>query len=416
VDELIRRKMHEALEVEQPAADLRSRVLSALPADEPRVTRGWTLSGQWAAGFVAVLLAIAVVAGLLYTRGALGPITPGRGLHRVSPPRLISPEGIVVGPDGTVYVSDYVGGYVFRFASDGSRVIAGTGKGGDGGPALTSSLKTPTGIALDRDGNLFVAEQCPQRIRRIDRSGIITTVAGNGQAGCGAASPSANNFSGDSGPATSAGLTNPLGLAFDSSGALYVGDAGSAHVRRIDPSGTITSLDTSSLAFGISFPGYLAFDAAGNLYVSDGSGLPGTGSCRILRFSPAGNVSVVAGTGTCGFGGDGGPAIAAKINDPNGIAFDSSGNLYLADSNNHRIRRIDRNGVISTVAGTGVAGLGGDRGPGTGAQLQWPFGLAMASGDLLYIADDSCGCSTPTTAGRIRILRLSDDTITTAAG
>lgn len=416
MDELIRSKMHDALEVEQPAADLRSRVMASLPANAPRVRRVWKLSGQWVAGFVAVLLAIAVVAALLYTRGALDPIIPGRGLHPVSPPRLISPEGIVVAPDGTVYVSDYVGGYVFRLDPNGPVAIAGTGHGGDGGPAISSSLKTPSGIAVDRDGNLFVVEQCRQRIRRIDRSGIITTYAGNGPSVCGAPLSSPNNFSGDGGPATSAGLSNPLGLAFDSSGALHVGDSGSAHVRRIDASGTITSLDTSSLAFGLSYPGYLAFDAAGNLYVSDRSLSPGTGSCRIVRFSPAGEASVVAGTGTCGFGGDGGPAISAQLNDPNGIAFDSAGNLYFADSINHRIRRIDRKGVITTVAGTGVAGFSAGSGQGTAAQLEWPFGLAMASGDLLYIAEASCDCATPATPGRVRILRVSDDFITTAAG
>jgi sugar lactone lactonase YvrE len=362
---------------------------------------------------VAVLLAIAVVAGLLYTRGALDPLIPGRGLHHVSPPKLTAPEGIAVGPDGRVYVSDYDGGYVFRLDASGWVAIAGTGQGGDGGRALNASLKTPGGVAVSRDGSVYVVEQCKQRIRRIDKSGFISTVAGNGPSVCGVQPPTVNDFRGDGGPAISAGLTYPLGLAFDRSGALYVGDSGSAHVRRIDPNGTISSVDMSSLEIGVSFPGYLAFDAAGNLYVSDRSPGPGRGSCRIIRFSPAGKASVVAGTGTCGFGGDGGPAAAAQLDDPNGLAFDSAGNLYFADSNNHRIRRIDRNGVITTLAGTGVAGLQGNNGPGTGAQLQWPYGVAMAPGNLLYIAECSCDAAT---AGRVRVLRLSDDFITTAAG
>jgi sugar lactone lactonase YvrE len=416
VDELIRSKMHEALDVEQPAADLRSRVLSSLPANEPRIRHVWTLSAQWAPGFIAVLLAIAVVVGLIYVGGALTPFIPGGQLRHAAPPRLMSPEGIVVAPDGSVYVSDYVGGYVFELGPSGLVAIAGTGQGGDGGLALNASVKTPAGLALDSNGNLFVVEQCLQRIRRIDPNGIIATFAGNGHAGCGPSNAAPNNFSGDGGAATSAGLSSPLGLAFDSSGALYVGDTGSAHVRRIDLNGTISSLDTSSLTIGISYPGYLAFDASGNLYVSDRTLGPGTGSCRIVRFNPDGKSSVVAGTGTCGYGGDGGAALAAQLNDPNGIAFDSAGNLYFADSNNHRIRRIDRNGIITTVAGTGVAGFSGDGGPGTRAELQSPFGLAMASGDLLYIAEATCGCTKPTTPGRIRVLRLSDDTITTATG
>jgi sugar lactone lactonase YvrE len=413
VDELIREKMHEALDVEQPAAYLRTRVMDSLPVGHP-ARRDWMPSSQLAPGLIAALLALAVVAGLLYSSGALNAVIPGRS-HPVSPPKLISPEGIVVAPDGTVYVSDYVGGYVFRLAVDGPRAITGDGQGGDGGPALSAKLKTPGGLAADRDGNLFVAEQCQQRIRRIDRNGIITTVAGNGPSVCSSRFPTSNNFRGDGGPAISAGLTFPLGLAVDKSGALYVGDTGSANVRRIDPNGTISSVDLPSLAIGLSDPGYLAFDAAGNLYVSDRSPFPTTGSCRIVRITPAGQASVVAGTGTCGFGGDGGLATAAKLNDPNGIAFDSAGNLYVADSGNHRIRRIDRSGIITTVAGTGVAGFSGDGGPGTNAELQWPFGLAMGTGDLLYVADASCGCTDPKTPGRVRLLRLSDNLIKTAA-
>jgi sugar lactone lactonase YvrE len=118
-------------------------------------------------------------------------------------------------------------------------------------------------------------------------------------------------------------------------------------------------------------------------------------------------LKVIAGTGTCGFKGDGGPATFAELNDPNGLAFDSAGNLYVADSNNQRIRRIDRNGIMTTVAGTGVAGSSGDNGPGTGAQLDNPFGMGMAPGDLLYIAEGG--------GHRVRLLRLSSGIISTAA-
>jgi sugar lactone lactonase YvrE len=409
VDELIRSKMHEALEVEQPDPRLRSRVLASLPIDQPTTRRSWTISGQWAGGMVAGLLAIAIVAALLYARDGLnviGPTTP------IAPIKLKAPEGIAIGPDGSVYVSDYQGNRVFRVEPDGSLVVvAGTGtivfnpapypvSSGDGGLAIHATLSNPSGLAVNPSGNLFVSDSYASRVRRIDGQGIITTIAGGGLSSLDL---------GDGGQATSATLQFPLGLAFDSAGALYVGDTPDRKVRRIDPNGTITSLDTSALPAPAWAPGYLAFDSAGNLYVSDRASFPAvfTGGCRIVRFSQAGAVSVVAGTGTCGFGGDGGPAVAAQLDDPNGIAFDSAGNLYFSDSNNHRIRRIDRNGIITTVAGTGVAGFSGDGGLATSAQLNFPFGIGIAPGDLLYIAEGG--------SGRVRLVRLSDGIITTAA-
>ena len=409
MEELIRSRMHEALDVEQPDVRLRSRALASIPIDRRPARRSWTFSGEWAGGLVAGLLAVAVVAGLLYTglRG-VGPATSPQ-------PRLKAPEGIAVAPDGTVYVSDYPGNYVFRVEPNGGlAIVAGIGKyiydpahsgspgrSGDGGPAIKANFDNPSGLAVDRDGNLFISDASRGTVRRIDSRGIITTIAGGG--------PTSLTF-GDGGPATAAVLQFPLGLAFDAAGALYVGDTPDHHVRRIDPNGTISSLDTSALPGPDFAPGYLAFDGAGNLYVSDRAPIQSAniiGGCRIVRVSKAGAVSIVAGTGTCGFSGDGGQAVAAQIDDPNGIAFDSAGNLYFSDSNNNRIRRIDRNGIITTVAGTGVAGFSGDYGPGTQAQLNLPFGIAIAPGHLLYIADGG--------NQRVRLLDLSDGMITTAA-
>jgi sugar lactone lactonase YvrE len=302
--------------------------------------------------------------------------------------KLVAPEDIAITSDGRVYFSDFGGNRVFELQPNRKlRLIAGTGKSGeagDGGPAVAATLKGPAGIAFDRGGNLFIADHDGQRIRRIDSQGTITTATGTADV--------AFNY--------------PVGLAFDRAGALYVGDEGDDQLRRIDVTGVLTVIDTSSIPGPAMKPGYLVFDSAGNLYVADHANLQRTG-CRIVRITPAGSVKVIAGTGTCGFTGDGGPAVAAQLDDPNGLAFDSTGNLYVADANNQRIRRIDRNGIIATVAGTGTAGSKGDNGPGAGAELASPFGIAMAPGDMLYIAEGA--------GKRVRLLNLSADVITTVA-
>jgi sugar lactone lactonase YvrE len=300
--------------------------------------------------------------------------------------KLAAPEDIAIASDGSVYFSDFGGNRVFKIEPNGKlRLIAGTGRSGeagDGGLAVNATLKGPAGLVFDGGGNLFVADHDGQHIRRIDSKGTITTYAGT------------------------ATFSYPIGLAFDRTGALFVGDEGDNQVFRIDPDGIVTSLNLSSLPGPFTKPGYLVFDSAGSLFIADTGGFGG--KCRIVRMSPGGSPIIVAGTGTCGFSGDGGPATRAQLDDPNGLAFDSAGNLYVADSNNHRIRRIDRNGIITTVAGTATAGSTGDNGPGTQAELDMPFGIATAPGNLLYIADGA--------GKRVRLLNLSNNIITTVAG
>jgi sugar lactone lactonase YvrE len=350
---------------------------------------------SWAIQFLAAatLVALAVVVAVLIREARLN--------REPQPSHVLlkAPEGITVGPDGSVYVSDYEGGRVFRLQPGrGLTVVAGTGKSGevgDQGRADKATLSQPTGLVVDQEGNLFVAEMEGHRIRRIDSQGIITTIAGNG----------VRSLSGDGGPAKDAGVYFPLGLAFDSKGSLYISD-GAGAVRRIYGNGTISSLDLSSLPSPIWHPSYLAFNSAGDLYFSE-QWFSGVG-CRIARISQLGSLKVVVGNGNCGFAGDGGPAADALLDHPAGLAFDSEGNLYVADSSNNRIRRIDRNGIITTVAGTGIAGSSGDGGLGKQAQLNKPFGIAIGPGDILYIAEGG--------GHRVRLLQLSTGIITTAAG
>ena len=400
MEELIRDRIHEALELEPTPPSLRSRVMDSLPVAERRGTlQSPRLSVQWAAGLVAVLLALAIIAGFLSMKGLAVPAQH----HAVPPVGLVSPEGIAIAPDGTVYVSDFLGDRIFRVRSDGKVALyAGGGTAGDG-PAKKAWLNHPVGLAVDPGGNLFIADAPGNSIRRVDTRGNITTLAVRDESGA------------------TVRLVVPMGVAFDRSGALWVSEFYGT-IRSIDPSGTSTTIDTSPLPPPNWVPGYIAFDAAGNLYVSDRApGVsdnplyqnPAGGGCRIVRIGPDKKLSVIAGTGVCGFSGDGGPAVAAQLSDPNGIAFDAAGNLYVSDANNHRIRRIDRNGNISTVAGTGIAGYSGDHGPANAAQLEFPFGMGITPSGLLYFSDMTCQCWNPSVPGRLRVVNLSTGVVTT---
>ncbi|MFN7998921.1 MAG: hypothetical protein U0Q18_35180 [Bryobacteraceae bacterium] len=254
--------------------------------------------------------------------------------------------------------------------------------GGDGGAATSAGIGGPVGLTFDSSGNLYIADQYNNRIRKIS-GGTISTISGNGTDG----------YSGDGSSATSAELSNPAGMTFDSSGNLYIADAGNYVVRKVAGGNISTFAGVHSAGAGYSGdgaaatsaqlynPSGVAFDSAGNLYIAD----PGNNVIRMVATN--GNISTFAGNNGAGYSGDGGTATSASLNNPNDVAFDSSGNLYIADSGNHVVRKVSVGGTITTVAGTGASGYSGDGKLAINATLNTPKGIALDSSGNLYIAD-----------------------------
>ncbi len=354
------------------------------------------------------------------------------------------PSGVAVDASGNLYIAD--GNNRIRKVDAATGIIttvAGTGTGGfsgDGGPATSAQLHYPRSVALDASGNLYIADWLNNRVRKVDaESGTISTIAvrtvtptwlfvplGVAVDGAGnvyiadtrnnrvlraaALPPLPSNpqapgrviedvggdgtpgGDGDGGPAANARVNSPSGVAIDGAGNVYIADTRNNRVRRIDPDGIIDEFAGDGTAgFGgdggaavdaqLKGPNGAAVDRSGNVYIAD------TRNHRIRKVDAAGNISTIAGTGAAGFGGDGGAAAAAQLNNPYGVAADGGGNIYIADTGNHRIRKIDADGNISTVAGTGTAGYSGDGGAAAAAQLNSPYGVAADAAGNVYIAD-----------------------------
>jgi len=291
-----------------------------------------------------------------------------------------------VDASGNVLFPDRGNNRVRRIAPNGViTTVAGNGQhsfGGDGGPATAAALDWPAAVVGDAAGNLYIADQHNNRIRRVERTGGISTFAGSGL----------HSFSGNGGQARAAALDYPCGLALDAAGNLYIADQHNTQVRRVRTTGIIeafagTGVDSFSGDGGpavratLDWPTGLALDAAGNVYITDQF------NNRIRRVTPDGNINTFAGDGRETFAGDGGPATRASLNHPAGVAVDAAGNVYIADQLNHRIRRVAPDGIITTVAGTGAADYQGDDGPAAQAALNRPSGVAVDSAGNLYIAD-----------------------------
>jgi gliding motility-associated-like protein len=263
---------------------------------------------------------------------------------------------------------------------------AGTGiigYSGDGGPATAAQLYDPFDVAADNAGNLYIADMMNNRIRKVNSAGMITTYAGTATLG----------YSGDGGPAVNANLYHPNNLCLDPAGNLYFSDQNADVIRKISPAGIISSI-TGNLPSGYSGDGGplalaqfrsitgLQTDAAGNLYISD------NGNHIIRKVNSAGIITTFAGTPELpGFSGDGGPALAATLQNPFGVVIRSDGSMLIPDAGNRRIRRVSPAGVMSSIAGTGVNASTGNGGPATAASLAYPWRIADDAAGNLYVAD-----------------------------
>lgn len=299
-----------------------------------------------------------------------------------------SPRDLAMGPDGSLYVLTQSPAAVYRRAPNGVLTLVGgsqdeRGFSGDGGPATQAYFRSPRGIAVDAAGNVYLADTDNYRIRRIAAgTGLVTTVAGTG----------AQETSGDGGPASAAGLYDPTALAFDASGNLYIAQGGQWRIRKIDTNGDIS---TFAGADGWSVGGDggqaidailgeindMAFSADGALYFTV------TNDNLVRRIASNGVITTIAGNGVWDDTGDGGDAVAASLNNPAGIAVDAAGNVYVATNYGFKVRRIGTDGKIATFAGGGAPAGNGDGGLATDALLTAPFGLVLDADGNLYIAD-----------------------------
>ena len=355
------------------------------------------------------------------------PPTPVAALHAP----LGAVQGLAVDPTGNLYAADPSNNIVTKISPNGSlTVVAGNGVAGfsgDGGAAASAALNEPYGVVLDAIGNIYIADSENCRVRKVDASGIIWTIAGGDACG----------FSGDGAPAIGALLAYPRGLAVDLHGNLYIADTSNLRVRRVAPDGTISTI--AGVGYGIpvfdqggpatsadlGFPTGVATDAAGNLYITNSDGynlfkvtpagtiteiaglntgidvrssavaVDPSGNLYLVdeyanvikELTPAGVLTAIAGNGSGGFSGDGAAATSASLNGPASVVSDAAGNLYISDSLNQRIRKVTPSGIVDTVAGNGSFSFSGSGGPAVSAALDGPQGIGVDPKGGYYVAD-----------------------------
>ena len=320
-----------------------------------------------------------------YAGGTLTGLGDGNAANSAE---LNFPTWVTKDAMGNTYIADAANNRIRKINNAGIiTTFAGTGASGntgDGGPATAATFNLPYCIAFDTIGNLYIADEGNNTIRMVNTAGIISTFAGNGTYG----------FGGDGGlaSATTCSFKTPVNIALDKIGNMYICDKGNARIRKINTSGIISTIagtgtagfagdGLSAVAALIHSPHGVQVDDTGNVYFSD------TYNNRVRKINTLGIINTIAGNGTAAYAGNGGPAISAELNQPYGLSIDTMGNIYITDARNNCIRKIDATGVITTVAGTGIAGFAGDGGLATSAQLTNPYSTYIDKSGNLYIAD-----------------------------
>ena len=402
-----------------PCADLRPKYRSPsvpLLLCPAVAARAFALAGFWLIAVTPACAQMQLLPGIIAVAGTgTAGYSGNNGLATSA--KLNSPADVAFDSAGNWYIADYTNCRIRKvaIATGDISTVAGNGTCGynsDGIAATSAELNGPNSVAIDSSGNIYIADYSNNRIRKVTIStGYISTVAGTGTAA----------YSGDGAAATSAAMDTPAGVALDSSGNIYIADRTNDRVRKVTIStgyistvagnGSSCSSPTSGCGDGgaatsanLTSPNSVALDSSGNIYIAD------SGDNRIREVTiSTGNISTVAGNGTPGYSGDGGAATSAEINGPNGAALDSSGNVYISDTQNRRIRVVNSGtGHITTLAGSGTQGATGNGGPAISAELDDPKQITVDGLGNIYLAD--------ATAEEVRQVLLNTTFPTTALG